>query len=61
MHVISNTLLVSLMPWLCTFLPSTAIANLEVYVMSLHRILTLMGSFVVWMLGEALRFLGWHA
>jgi len=51
--MISNTLLVSLMPWLCIFLPSTAIAKLEVYVISLHRLPIVEESFVVRTLGEA--------
>jgi hypothetical protein len=41
------------MPWLFTFMPSTAIATLEVYVKSLHRCQSVMESFLVWMLGEA--------
>jgi len=46
------------MPWLYTFMPSAAIANLEVYVMSLHRLPALVESFVVQMLGKVSSLLG---
>jgi hypothetical protein len=45
--------LVHLMPSWCTLLPSTAITKLKVYVIGLHRLLTLMECFVVQMAGEA--------
>jgi hypothetical protein len=41
------------MPSWCTFLPSTAIAKLKVYVIRLHRLSTLMEYFVVRMTGDA--------
>jgi hypothetical protein len=49
----SKLSLVHLMPSWSTFLPSTAIAKLKVYVIRLHRLPTLMEYFVVRMAGDA--------
>jgi hypothetical protein len=52
-QVIPDKIHIRYVPPFCTFMASTAIAKLEVYVMSLHRLPTCMGSFVVPVFCEA--------
>jgi len=46
-QVIADKIPIRYMPPFCTFMPSTTIIKLRVYVISLHRLPILMGSFVV--------------